>query len=377
MSIQNELTKLYKKLSEEGLNKEAQRLTPFIKESQFFTFLKPKHNRALRQINRDIKDGNTVSAEAQLDILGIDLITDKTLMADLKKNLKQGDASGRRKFMRMLKAILKVLKAGGNVTLQTVKQEVETDAPAEEVKKDDSKEDKTNTNLPQIKNENETEIEESKGAKSTTELKAVPTSEEGAIGDKNYKYFYNPDKKGFQVAKESNTSVGAIIRPENKAAGKTDVYNERLNKAYAIIFKMFKDQDYDMREIPSPQAKAEYTGPASDVRYEEWKPESVGLDPQNQTDEEVSGIKYKYYTLAQGTDKGNLPDYGTSIQQPLIFVKEDDISNSKKKKIKNYYYGTAVTSNNTVNTELKPAEVTITPAADPKDPPTYAWKKKE
>jgi hypothetical protein len=374
MSIQNELTKLYKKLSEEGLNKEAQRLTPFIKESQFFTFLKPKHNQALRKINRAIRAGQADVAEAQLNTLS-DLITDEQLMADLKRNLKQGDASGRRKFMKMLKAILKVLKAGGNVTLQTVKQEAETDSPAQETPAQETPAQETPAQAP----EDSTETEESREIETTTELKAVPTSEENAIGDKKYLYFYNAEKKGFQVAKGSKGSVGAIIRAENKAAGKTEEYNKRLNQAYAIIFNMFKNQGYDMKEIPSPKAKAEYTGPASDVRYDAWTPESVGLDSSGfdpKTMEEISKVNYYKFKLLSGTGKGDLTDYSTSTTEPLIFIRVDDYNESRQRKIKDYWYGTD-SNDDKVTDLIAPAEVTITPGTNPKDPDTYEWKKKE
>ena len=123
MSIQNELTKLYKKLSEEGLNKEAQRLTPFIKESQFFTFLQPKHNRALRQINRAIKNDKIPDAEKIIDSDDLsDLLQDTALKNDLKSALKQGD---RRGFMKTLKSILKLLKNNKNITFSAVKAEAD------------------------------------------------------------------------------------------------------------------------------------------------------------------------------------------------------------------------------------------------------------
>lgn len=375
MSIQNELTKLYKKLSEEGLNKEAQRLTPFIKESQFFTFLRPQHNQALRKINRAIRAGQTGVAEAQLNNLK-DLITDEQLMADLKKNLDQGDASGRRKFMRMLKAILKVLKAGGNVTLQNVKQEVETEAPVEEVKKETPKQEETEKELPQTP-EADIETEDSKEIKTTTELKALPTSEEGAIGDKKYKYFYNAAKKGFQVAKGSRTSEGAIIKAKNTVPGVQKEYNDKLDEAYAIIYDMFKRQGYNINEIPSPQAEAKYTGPASDVKYEKWKPESVGFtssgfDPKKDV-EEINGVKY-YMFSASGdgnVDYSNFPNYESGSTKQLLFVKVDDYNNSQKKKITEFFAGENTDGSKGTDklTKLK----VVTP--DPAKPNEIKWEK--
>jgi hypothetical protein len=382
MSIQNELTKLYKKLSEEGLNKEAQRLTPFIKESQFFTFLKPKHNRALRQINRDIRAGNTDSAKTQLQTLN-DLIKDPQLMADLEKNLDQGDASGRRKFMRMLKAILKVLKAGGNVTLQTVKQEAETDAPAEEAKKETPKQEKTEEKLPQTP-EADTETEDSKETKTTTELKALPTSEKDAVGDKNYKYFYNEAKKGFQVAEGSNSSVGAIIRAENKVSGVKEEYNDRLNRAYAIIHKMFKNKGYDMSKVETPTAKAEYTGPASGARYKEWTPESVGLEPAvfiESLSFEGEGLKglYNLYKVDENkADATDLLAFNQNKQKgfKVVAVKKEDIENSGSKKVK-YYHVRELTEAAgdapATYTFAKIPEPTIVPSETEDGPDTITW----
>jgi hypothetical protein len=376
MSIQNELTKLYKKLSEEGWNKEAQRLTPFIKESQFFTFLRPKHNQALRRINRAIRRGDTGVAEAELTKNLSDLITDEQLMDDLKKNLNQGDAGGRRKFMKMLKVILKVLKAGGNVTLQTVKQEAGTDAPAQETPAQETPAQETPAQeTPAQAPEDSTETEESRETETTTELKAVPTSEEGAIGDKNYKYFYNADKKGFQVAKESNTSVGAIIKAKNAVPGVQKEYNDKLDKAYAIIYNMFKDKGYNINKIPTPEAEAKYTGPASDVKYAEWKPESVGLNTLHST-VDVGSVKYFYYTLGStnvtNTDLDNYETTGTN-NVPLIAIKKSDFEGSRKTKVKDYF--NPVKGSGGAADVLTPAEVTITPGTDGTST-TYEWKKK-
>lgn len=382
MSIQNELTKLYKKLSEEGLDKEAQRLTPFIKESQFFTFLRPKHNQALRKINRYIRDENIPGAITELNKLD-DLITDKTLMADLEKNLNQGDARGRRKFMRMLKAILKVLKAGGNVTLQNVKQEVETDAPAEEAKKEIPKQEKTEEKLPQTP-EADTETEDSKETKTTTELKALPTSEEGAVGDKNYKYFYNAAKKGFQVAEGSNSSVGAIIRAENKVSGVEKEYNDRLNRAYAIIHKMFKNKGYDMSKVETPTAKAEYTGPASGARYKKWTPESVGLKPTpifSDVTHNEKGFEGVYNLYEVDTDKADATDLvNFNVQTPdtrkIVAVKKEDIKNSGSKKVEYYHVTEKKAAENGSPAEytfLKIPEPTIVPSETEDEEDTIIW----
>ena len=306
MSIQNELTKLYKKLSEEGLNKEAQRLTPFIKESQFFTFLRPQHNQALRKINRAIRAGQASVAETQLNNLK-DLITDEQLMADLKKNLEQGDASGRRKFMRMLKAILKVLKAGGNVTLQNVKQEAETDAPAKEVEKEDSVEE-VKTDVPTKKETDGTKDKNDQvpyNAKteedSSTTKPAMPSSKDDAVEgiSKGYKYFFNKDEGGFGIAETPSKKEGIdyVLKPDDKNAEFASAYT-RLYNHYA--------KTYDMKDVPAPKAPA--AAPFNPEKYNlEFKGDhKVMTDPDSFGDQKLKFLLKAY--LPKDSKKATLTD---------------------------------------------------------------------
>lgn len=258
MSIQNELTKLYKKLSEEGLNKEAQRLTPFIKESQFFTFLQPKHNKVLRKINRAIRSGKTDDAKDLIDSEDLkDLLQDTALKNDLKSALEQGD---RRGFMKTLKSILKLLKNNKNITFSAVKAEADkaegaveqTDSTGTKEKTEDSGsatigDEKPNegvTNQREVSENASTETADSTG-KSYEDLK----TEDPVVLNRPY--------DAFQVVevKEKDGSVEKIITENIESGDVTTV--SRGNQHFKPIMDQLESMGYPKDYGPGVKMKTD------------------------------------------------------------------------------------------------------------------------
>lgn len=333
MSVEKEILSLSNKLNNMGLTKEANRLKEMFenvksKSKEKFEGFREKNilpsdeRMAIKQLRLDMKKNDFESAKETLKGLGV---TDEFLYDKLESLSKENNFFSRMKMTSMLRAILQLRNRGVAVDLNSVEKEM-----GEEIE--------------QVPDDAVTEVSEMK-------KKSLPTSDEESVSFKNskYKYFYNEQEQGFQVAKGSKDSVGTVIKAKNEIKKYSPEYNRRLDVSYKILHEQFERENYDISSIPFPTIETKYPGSASSEKYA-FNPKSIGLKylgNQNDNLDHNEGEPGHRFFLVEpsygGNDAGLEKSYAkegpisgikgvTDDETKIIIIFEDDIAKYKQSK---------------------------------------------